>query len=376
MSDEQRILYVQYTDPGNYPPLQHSARLLADAGWSVKLLGVKTGGANLDFPVHARIELKRAGAVSPGTLQKASYLMYAARVLGQVIRWKPAWVYASDLWSCPIALNALRFGCRVVYHEHDEPPRTGSIFVRACLRARRRLTRRAAACVIPNEQRRVRFMEEHPEANTIQVWNCPLLAEVPPARAPARESKPFLLYYHGSIGAPLVPATLLGALRALPGDVRLRLVGYETIGSHGYIDALRLQARNLGIEQRIDWKGSLHRSQLWPAMRDADVGVSLVPMKPSEPNLDALAGASNKTFDYLAAGLALLITDRPDWTEIFGQYGAACDPDSVESIAAAIMKLYTDRAATRAIGQAGRDRILEEWHYARQFQQVRELLDA
>ena len=31
----RRIMYVQYVNPGMYPPLEHSSRILADAGWEV-----------------------------------------------------------------------------------------------------------------------------------------------------------------------------------------------------------------------------------------------------------------------------------------------------------------------------------------------------
>jgi glycosyltransferase involved in cell wall biosynthesis len=376
MSADRRILYVQYTNPANYPPLQHSARLLAEDGWQVNLMGTRTRGADLRFPEHARISVSQRGAASPGALQKMHYLAYATSVLSEVRRWRPQWVYASDLWSCPIAHAALRFGCRVIYHEHDQPPQQGSVFLRYCLRARRRLARRAAACVLPNEQRLVRFAQEHPEARTMLVWNCPSIAEVQPQRSAPNARKPFILYYHGSIGAPLVPAALFGALRLVPGDVRLRLVGYETAGSTGYSNTLKLQARNFGVEARTEWKGALSRDQLWQQMRDATVGISLVPLRTDEFNLDTLAGASNKTFDYLAAGLALLISDRSDWTEPFGAYGEACDPENAESIASALQALYDDRQSTAERGENGRQRILGDWNYDRQFAPVRELLDA
>ena len=31
----KRVVYVQYTNPAAYPPLEHSSRILADAGWQV-----------------------------------------------------------------------------------------------------------------------------------------------------------------------------------------------------------------------------------------------------------------------------------------------------------------------------------------------------
>src|SRR5690348_15644855 len=35
------VLYVAYTDPAGYPPLHHSARILADSGFTVLTLGIR-----------------------------------------------------------------------------------------------------------------------------------------------------------------------------------------------------------------------------------------------------------------------------------------------------------------------------------------------
>jgi hypothetical protein len=110
-------------------------------------------------------------------------------------------------------------------------------------------------------------------------------------------------------------------------------------------------------------------------MRQAAVGVSLTPMNSGNPNLEALAGASNKTFDYLAASLALLITKREDWLTPFGAFGEACDPHDAVSVAAAVRRLYQDRMRTLTCGAAGRQRVLDEWNYEQQFQPVSALLD-
>ena len=40
----RRILYVQYTTPAGYPPLEHSSRILADRGWEVQFLGSGASG--------------------------------------------------------------------------------------------------------------------------------------------------------------------------------------------------------------------------------------------------------------------------------------------------------------------------------------------
>ena len=59
MSIRRSIVYVQYTNPGGYPPLEHSSRLLADDGWEVTFLGTGSfGGNELKFPPHPKIHVK------------------------------------------------------------------------------------------------------------------------------------------------------------------------------------------------------------------------------------------------------------------------------------------------------------------------------
>jgi len=75
---ERRILYVQFTNPAAYPPLEHSARLFADAGWDVMFLGTGALGADrLEFRPHRRIQVKRMRFV-PGGM---SLLMAVGRLL-------------------------------------------------------------------------------------------------------------------------------------------------------------------------------------------------------------------------------------------------------------------------------------------------------
>ena len=376
MSGSRRVLYVQYTNPAGYPPLQHSSRILADAGWDVAFLGIGAHGADdFELETHPRIRSEQMRYLSPGPMQKVQYVRFATRAVEKILLWRPRWCYASDLWSCPVALWAQRLGCHVIYHEHDEPPLTsGSRYVRACLSARRRMAVSADLCVLPNEGRRARFQQEHPEARTAVVLNCPAMREVPPAHTEP-ERGDFVVYYHGSIVPQRLPLTTIEALVQLPADVHLRIVGYETIGARGYINRLLQHARDHKVEQRVSHQRVATRAELWSLMRDAAVGLALVPLDGNEPNLETMAGASNKPFEYLASELALLFSDRDDWWDLFGDYGEGCEPESAESVAKAIGTLYVNRESTRALGAAGRARVLSEWNYERQFQPVFEVMN-
>jgi glycosyltransferase involved in cell wall biosynthesis len=84
--------------------------------------------------------------------------------------------------------------------------------------------------------------------------------------------------------------------------------------------------------------------------------------------------SSNKPFDYLACGVVPLVSDLPAWRETYVEsgYGLACDPADPASIAEAVGGLLAHPARMREMGERGRQRIVEEWNYERQFAPVLE----
>jgi len=110
----KRILYIQYTNPAGYPPLEHSSRILADDGWQVLFLGTGALGASaLCFPPHPNIRVHCLDFHPPGWRQKLHYFYFCAWVLGWILRWRPSWIYASDPLVCPaaVALCTLPWHC-------------------------------------------------------------------------------------------------------------------------------------------------------------------------------------------------------------------------------------------------------------------------
>jgi glycosyltransferase involved in cell wall biosynthesis len=373
-----RIVYLQYTNPAAYPPLQHSSRILADAGWEVLFLGTGARGADtLTFPPHGRIREKRLRFQPPGWRQKLHYLGYCGWVLAHVVWWRAGWVYASDLWSCPPALLASWWpGCEVLYHEHDSPAGGGGLFQRFCLWARRRLVQRAAVCVLPSEGRAKVFAAANSPKRVEVVWNCPAREEVGPRKS-CGTSERLLLVYHGSIGRERLPLAVVKAMAQVGERMGLRIMGYETASSTGYLREIYATARALGIEARVEVLGTIpERSHLLVRCYEADIGLTLMPLRSGDLNMNHMAGASNKPFDYLSGGLALLVSDLPEWREMFVQpgYGLACNPDDPESIAAALRWFLEHPAEMRAMGEAGRQRILAEWNYEARFTAIRRLL--
>ena len=171
----QRIFYIQYTNPGCYPPLHHSSRILANAGWDVLFFGTKSFGSSgiLKLPPDPRIRLKIFSYPARGLL-KLHYLWFCVRVLWKTFWWRPAWLYASDILSYPAALLAsLLTGTRVILHEHDSPSHKNQ-FSRLLLWTRAQLARRACLNILPSAPRAQAFRKEMQVSAVQVVWNCPL----------------------------------------------------------------------------------------------------------------------------------------------------------------------------------------------------------
>lgn len=375
MATRKKVIYVQYTNPAAYPSLEHSSHILAEQGWKVMFLGTGAFGADvLKFPPHPGIEVKQIPFCPPGWLQKLHYLWFCLWVFGWVILRRSEWIYASDPLSTPIALLLSHLpGMRVIYHEHDSPVADWGLrisdFMRWILGARRQLARRAALCILPNKQRAERFSRSVANGRpVITVWNCPALEEVP-VSLPAKKKNELRIFYHGSIVPSRVPPTVLHALTMLPDMVKLRIVGYETTGHSGYGRELRDLTRALGIEARVEIQGPRSRQELLKECCRADIGIALMPRENDNLNFQEMIGASNKPFDYLACGLALLVSDLPDWRAMYVDpgYGLACSPDNPQSIADALRWFLEHPVEMREMGERGRQRILTEWNYERQF---------
>jgi glycosyltransferase involved in cell wall biosynthesis len=206
----------------------------------------------------------------------------------------------------------LFFGIKVLYHEHDSPtareqinPTAWLMFIAAMRRA---LSRNAQLVILPNQDRLRVFQRETKRVKeSLCVWNCPAVGEVK-ARRLSKQPSFLLALYHGSIGPSRLPLTVVDALARCDLRIKLRIVGYETVGHQGYITILTDRARQLGVLDHIEIRPAVpRRKDLFNLCHDCDFGLALMPMKSNDINMQNMTGASNKPFDYLACGLAGMV---------------------------------------------------------------------
>jgi glycosyltransferase involved in cell wall biosynthesis len=191
-----------------------------------------------------------------------------------------------------------------------------------------------------------------------------------------RPERPLILYYHGSVNRQRLPTQVVSALIRLEGAIRLRVVGYEVPGSFGYASELIELASEHG--DLVDFVGTISpHDALLRYAADAHVGLSLTPKAPNDINMQYMVGASNKSFDYMASGLPLLVTEAEDWVTTFVKpgFGRACDPDNVESIAAELMWYWKHPEERQLMARRCVEQVVYEWNYDQQFAAVAATLE-
>ena len=373
------ILFLQFTNPTLYPPLIQSALILQRGGWSTRFLGVRWPWGNFSFPDHFVGELELLSAPAPGWRQKVFYLRFQAWSVLQALLHQPRWIYVSDPMATPAGLLLSLMGFQVAYHEHDSPDDGArSAFERIVMWCRRQLVRRARFNVLPQESRCHLFQASTGTKKPILcVWNCPRLSEVSPVPRPVRRpDQPLGIYYHGSINLTRFPLALIEAAGATGLPIRLRVVGYETAGSQGASESLRRAAQRFSPRMQLVLPGPISREKLFEQMVDMHLGWIAFSEEGTDLNLRHLAGASNKAFDYLAAGLPLLCNKSTEWQDLFAEpgYALACDTNCIDSIAEQLLWAYANPQVLADMGEMGRINAKSIWNYETQFKPVADLI--
>lgn len=352
----------------------NASLIFADAGWGVTLLSAPVENLQLEISRDARQEVRTIRARKSPYFNASDYGRYLFAAARAACQMKPGVIYASDMLALgPAMLGKLMSGAILIYHEHDSPgPTESDSFLK---KARRLLMPRADKIVFPNAER-ARIAADDLGLDTDQisvVWNVPRASEVPIAFRNFRE--PLILYYHGGITPDRLPLAVIDAVCGFSGRVRLRIAGYEAAGARGYLAELLKRSNPNHV---VEYCGEIPlRETLLTEAARAHVGLAFMPRESRDINMHHMTGASNKAFDYMAAGLALMVSDLDDWQKMYAApgYAITCDPADPASITQAIQWFLDHPAEREAMGTRGRAKIEADWNYESQFAPVLEFME-
>ena len=345
-----------FSNPDGYPPVINGARLLAQGGFLVRLLGVGESRGVL-YPPNVEVHRLQLGAGCSASRYLA--FLSAALRLGR----RPADLYLGHDMHGFLAARLLAAYHRrpVVYHCHDYVQRDGMQWSggRIVSEFEHRFARTAELLIVPDAERaEVMVHDLQLSRDPVVVSNAPLAWH----KGPGRELEKRVHSYYGMRFARVVfRQGVVGPGHAIETTIRSIPLwaskdwGFVVMGvcDQAYADSLKSLAGSLGVRDRFCILPAVGYDEVQRYTAGADIGHGLY--EPVHINNVYITTASNKIMEYMAAGLPVLVSDRPGLRALVDEYkcGLTAHESSPESIASAVNALLEDPERDRSLGAAG-----------------------
>ena len=153
---------------------------------------------------------------------------------------------------------------------------------------------------------------------------------------------------------------LLDALAQLPAELHWQ---WTQIGGGPLLDRLKARARQLGLDDRIAWRGALPQDAVIAALQDADLFV-LAAKVAADGDRD---GLPNVLMEAQATGLPCLATRVSAIPELIEDHetGILVPPDDPAAIATALAELMANPVLRGRLAQAGARRVRRDFAFDR-----------
>jgi glycosyltransferase involved in cell wall biosynthesis len=394
-------LYADLTHDGR---VQREATTLARAGYDVTIAALRSDTAverNLGEHVRVIASQPMASQVLPGSWSpfrpeqpgadvhvprggRLGWFVAYGRNLRAWGRWAAHAVGHADVWHAVDLTGLIALGLagidrdtRLIYDSHELFVESGSIARMprpahwAVSQVERHLARKAAGVVTVNPAIAAELSRRY-GVDPVVVMNCPPLVDV---RRPgvmrdrlSLASRPVLLH-HGSLSEGRGIRTTIDALRALPQDVALVLLGDGPL-----VPWIREQQADPELVGRLFWHPAVGLDELLSWVVDADLGVML--FEPLELNF--MYATPNRLFDCILTGVPILASDFPEFRRIVkGEgFGEVCDPRDTRSIVESVRRLLDAPGVLVAIQERARAAAQSTYNWDAQAAQMLALYDS
>lgn len=372
MNLDRTVQAFFYNNPDNYPPIINGARLLAEAGWRVELFCRDDGQEwKVEYPEAVRIE--RVKATSGSSWR--NYISFCRQAMRRGKKGAAVFVGHDMHGLVPARLLAARYGRPLIYHCYDYSGEgfTQTLGSRLVKSLQFGFARSAGLMTVPDEGlANLLFKDLHLKRPPVVMVNSPLdqprdggaLRGALQDRGRDYEK---IVFRQGRIGRG---HALEVTIRSIPMWAN-RKWGFVVmgIGESSYVDSLNKLAASLGVNDQFVALPPVAYDRVAKFTRDADLGHALY--EPIHVNNLNITG-SCKIQEYMAAGLPLLVSDRPSLRSLVEEYssGLTADDSRPESIAAAINALLDNPEASHEMGVSSRRAFELEFCYEKQFAPV------
>lgn len=372
---------VIYGNPDYYPPMIRGAVILDEAGFSQEILSVDWVSRHLpDITVQYASATKVVRFQLNGHKTWRRYLNFVGHVLAKG-RPDAAFFVGYDMYGLLAAqLLARRYKRPLVYHCHDfvEKSRKLSVSNRIIKLMEQRISVAADLVIVPDRER-AEFMRSE-----LGLHRQPLVAansalEQPPSSGTGNSLREILqargksfehiIFRQGHIGES---HGIEETIRSIPHWTKQN-AGFVIIGlgSEDYKQQLRTLAEQLGVSNQFEILPPVNSySELSTYTVGASIGHALY--EPSHVNHRFITAASNKTMEYMAARLPILLGDTPSNRAIIAKYenGIVVDVANPMQIAQGINEILNDPARLAHMADGSNRAFHEEYNYTLQYSPV------
>ena len=254
-------------------------------------------------------------------------------------------------------------GKKIIYDVHEDVPRdieskhwiptwlrrpVSSIFEQVENICARQLT--AVVTATPHIGRR--FARINP--STITVNNYPIRGELHASDRSvgfSADVRPYVCYA-GGIDDIRGAREMISAISRT--DIQLLLAGSFSSND------LKCEVMSLPGWKQVEFVGQVSRPELAVALNQSFAGLILY-----HPETNHINAQPNKIFEYMSAGIPIIVSDFPLWRALVERIGCGIcvDPFDVQAIADAITKLAANREQARAMGERGLLSVTQHYNW-------------
>jgi glycosyltransferase involved in cell wall biosynthesis len=364
-----KLCIIQYNSSRFLTRVDRAARTLSEAGFEVVLVAIKDEDTER-FEDRGSYRVRRVVLTTrrlPAALRVFRFIEAVAKTFWVAFR-EDADVYdprdAEPLLVAHAA--ALLRGAKVVYDSDElcldrNKPVTRRRWWRAAMRRFEGFFARRSDAVITTDHGRADVLaSRYGIPRPTVILNVPTVIEtLEPDEGFRRDvlgDKEILLIYQGVLIENRGIPEMMRAMRRLP-RCRLALVGY----GHQAEAYRRLAARE-DLDDSVRFVDPVPFDVLMRYTAAADVG--MIPLFGS--CLSYELAAPNKLFEYMMAGLPVVVTDLPDMAAVVGRERVGTlisDPTDPESIASAVSELLDGDEPLTSIGTRAREAALARYNW-------------
>jgi glycosyltransferase involved in cell wall biosynthesis len=288
---------------------------------------------------------------------------------------RPQLVHFHDPELLPMAVLLGRLGIRVIYDAHENLP--SQIMAKYWIP---RWSRRAVAWGVGRielgaAQRMDAVVvawpgiaERFPGTRTIMVRNFPVRDELSATDPVAYRERSRAFVYVGGISEARGIREMTCAIDALAAVER----GWPTLIVAGrfHPSSLEDEIALLPGWKRVEFTGWADRAQVAHILGRARAG--MMTLHPTPNHIDS---EPNKLFEYMAAGIPVIVSDFPRWREVVDTVGCGLlvDPSDPEAIAEAMQWILDHPDEAEAMGRRGRTAVEVTYNWDSEFRKLASL---